>query len=141
MNLSVPLLQQRLFASLEAQYTSPVQTLAGNTVSGYPVVNAALLGHALSKHLDLSASVYNLFDKKYFNPGRPEDVQDFIQQDGRNFRSQTHGQVLNLTPHTSHEHRSWLRRPHPRTARAIGFIVLAFQLIALGSGRTPPKIR
>ena len=47
---------------------------------------STLLGHALGKHLDLSASVYNLFDKKYFDPGRPEDVQDAIQQDGRNFR-------------------------------------------------------
>jgi outer membrane receptor for ferrienterochelin and colicins len=86
LNVSFPLVQQRLFASLEAQYTSSVQSLAGNTVSGYPVVNATLLGHTLGKHLDLSTSVYNLFDKKYFNPGRPEDVQDSIQQDGRNFR-------------------------------------------------------
>lgn len=86
LNLSIPVVQQRLFASFEAQYTSPVQTLAANTVSGYPIVNATLLGHTLDKHLDLSASVYNLFDKKYFNPGRPEEVQDAIQQDGRNFR-------------------------------------------------------
>jgi iron complex outermembrane receptor protein len=36
--------------------------------------------------LDVSASVYNLFDTKYFNPGRPEDPEDAIQQNGRNFR-------------------------------------------------------
>jgi outer membrane receptor for ferrienterochelin and colicin len=86
LNLSLPLLQQRLFASLDAQYTSPVQTLGGNTVSGFSVFNVTLLGHTLGKHLDLSASVYNILDKKYFDPGRPEDVQDRIQQDGRNFR-------------------------------------------------------
>jgi iron complex outermembrane receptor protein len=78
--------QRRLFASLDAQYTSPVQTLAGNTVSGYAVFNVTLFGHTLGKHLDISATAYNILDKKYFNPGRPEDVQDFIQQDGRNFR-------------------------------------------------------
>jgi outer membrane receptor for ferrienterochelin and colicins len=86
LNLIAPVVQQRLFASLDAQYTSPRQTLAANTVSGYSVFNVTLLAHSLSKHLDLSASVYNLFDKKYFDPGRPEDPEDTIQQDGRNFR-------------------------------------------------------
>jgi iron complex outermembrane receptor protein len=71
---------------VDAQYTSPRLTLAGNTVSGYGVVNVTLLGHALGKHLDLSGSVYNLFDKKHFDPGRPEDVEDSIEQDGRTFR-------------------------------------------------------
>ena len=86
LNLSCPVVPQRVFASLDAQYTSSVQTLAGNTVSGFSVLNVTLLGHTLGKHLDLSASIYNLFNKKYFDPGRPEDVQDSIQQDGRNFR-------------------------------------------------------
>jgi len=86
LNLIVPVVQQRLFASLDAQYTSPVQTLAGNTISGFSVFNVTLLGHTLGKHMDLSASVYNIFDKKYFDPGRPEDVQDAIEQDGRSFR-------------------------------------------------------
>ena len=85
LNLSVPVVQKRLFASLDAQYTSPRQTLLGNTVSGFPVFNVTLLGHTLGKHLDLSASIYNILDRKYFDPGRPEDVQDAIQQDGRSF--------------------------------------------------------
>jgi len=86
LNVSVPVIRQRLFASADAQYTSSVQTLAGNTVSGFGVFNATALGHAFGRHLDLSASVYNLLDKKYFNPGRPEDPEDAIRQDGRTFR-------------------------------------------------------
>jgi outer membrane receptor for ferrienterochelin and colicins len=86
LNLSWPVIQKRLFASLDAQYTSSALTLAGNTVSGFAVFNVTLLGHTLGKHWDVSASVYNLFDKKYFNPGRPEDPEDAIQQNGRNFR-------------------------------------------------------
>jgi iron complex outermembrane receptor protein len=86
LNLSYPVVQRRLFASLDAQYTSSVQTLAGNTLSGFSVFNVTLLGHTLGKHLDLSGSVYNVFNKKYFDPGRPEDPEDAIQQDGRNFR-------------------------------------------------------
>ncbi len=86
LNFIVPVLPQRLFASLDAQYTSSARTLAGNTVSGFSVFNVTVLGHTLGKHLDLSASVYNILDKKYFDPGRPEDLEDAIQQDGRNFR-------------------------------------------------------
>jgi len=36
--------------------------------------------------MDLSTGFYNILNKKYFDPGRPEDVQDAIQQDGRNLR-------------------------------------------------------
>jgi outer membrane receptor for ferrienterochelin and colicins len=85
-DLSYPLVQQRLFAGLDAQYTSSVQTLAGNTLSGFSVFNVTVFGHTLGKHLDLSGSVYNVFNKKYFDPGRPEDPEDSIQQNGRNFR-------------------------------------------------------
>lgn len=86
LNLSVPVVRARLFAALDAQYTSARRTLAGNSVSGFAVFNGTLLGHALGKHLDLSASVYNIFDKKYFDPGRPQESEDVIQQNGRNFR-------------------------------------------------------
>jgi len=86
LNLSYPVVQKRLFASLDWQYTSAARTLAGNTVDSFSVLNLTLLGHTFGKHMDLSGSVYNVFNKKYFDPGRPEDAQDSIQQDGRNFR-------------------------------------------------------
>ena len=86
LNLIVPVVTQRLFASLDAQYTSARQTLAENTVSGFSVFNVTFMGHTLGKHLDLSTSIYNVFDKKYFDPGRPEDPEEAIQQNGRSFR-------------------------------------------------------
>jgi outer membrane receptor for ferrienterochelin and colicins len=86
LNLALPVLRQKLVAALDAQYTSSRQSLAGNSVSGFSVFNVTLLGHTLGKHLDLSASVYNILDKKYFDPGRPEDPENEIQQDGRIFR-------------------------------------------------------
>src|SRR2546422_6242673 len=86
LNLIVPLIHKHLFASLDAQYSGRRETSARNTVSGFSVFNVTLLGHTLGKHMDVSASVYNILNKKYFDPGRPEDVQDAIQQDGRNFR-------------------------------------------------------
>jgi iron complex outermembrane receptor protein len=48
--------------------------------------NVSLLSRNLSHHLDLSASMYNLFNRTYFDPGAGEHRQDALQQDGRNFR-------------------------------------------------------
>jgi outer membrane receptor for ferrienterochelin and colicin len=86
LNLIAPLIPKRLFAALDAQYTGRRITLNGNAVAGFAVFNVTLLGHVLGRHIDLSSSIYNILDKKYFDPGRPEDVQDAIQQDGRSFR-------------------------------------------------------
>ncbi len=85
-NLMVPLLGQRLFAGVEGQFLGRRFTLTQNSLSSYQVFNVTLLGHTLGKHLDLATSIYNIFDKKYFDPGRPEDPEDAIQQDGRSFR-------------------------------------------------------
>jgi outer membrane receptor for ferrienterochelin and colicins len=50
------------------------------------VFNLTLLGHAIGKHLEISGSLYNLLDKKYFDPAPAGLPEDQIQQDGRNFR-------------------------------------------------------
>ena len=85
-NLIVPLLRERLFLSLEEQYTSERKTVSGNEAGGYAVTNLTLFGHHFLKGLELSASVYNLFDKKFSDPASEALLQDTIQQDGRNFR-------------------------------------------------------
>jgi len=56
---------------------------------GFLTANLTLLSERLAPGLELSASVYNLFDRKYADPvafdvGVP--TRDVIQQDGRNFR-------------------------------------------------------
>ncbi len=86
LNLIVPLVQSRLFAGLEAQYTGARLTEARNQVGGFPMFNVTLLGHALGKHADLSGSVYNLLDRRYLDPAAVGFRQDAIQQDGRSFR-------------------------------------------------------
>lgn len=88
-NLGLPLLHQKLFAAADAQYTGSVTTLAGNTLAGFAVVNATLTGHTWGKHLDISASIYNLLNKKYADPARPEDPENAIPQDGRTFAIKT----------------------------------------------------
>jgi iron complex outermembrane receptor protein len=87
LNLIIPFIPQRLFAGLEGQYNGPRPTIQGTMASSFQVFNATLLGHAFGKHLDISGSVYNLLDKRYFDPTPPGLVQDQIQQDGRSFRA------------------------------------------------------
>ena len=87
LNLSVPLSRPSLLASLEALYSSKCLTLAGNYAPGYTVVNFTVLGRKLTHNLDLSASVYNLFNTVYFEPGAQQHAEDTLQQDGRTFRA------------------------------------------------------
>lgn len=86
LNLTMPLFRRRFSASLDGQYTGTLTTLAGNTLGSFSVLNATLIGYTLGKHADISVSVYNLLDKKYAFPGRPEDPEDALRQDGTTFR-------------------------------------------------------
>ena len=86
LKLTAPLWRKKLFAGLDAQYIGRRRTRAESHVAGVPVFNLTLLGRQITKHTTLSASVYNLFDRKYFDPGSAEHVQDAIQQDGRSLR-------------------------------------------------------
>jgi outer membrane receptor for ferrienterochelin and colicins len=87
-NFIVPVLQEKLFAGVEEQYTSKRRTTMDNFAGAFFVTNLTFFGRDLAKGLDLSASLYNLFDKKYGDPGagNPQHRQDVIQQDGRGYR-------------------------------------------------------
>ncbi len=86
LNLTVPLINKSLFAGVEGQFLGRRLTLLQNSLGSYQVFNVTLLGRTLGKHFDLAASAFNILDKKYFDPGRPEDPEDAIQQDGRSIR-------------------------------------------------------
>jgi iron complex outermembrane receptor protein len=86
LNLSLPLLQERIVTGVEGQYMSRRETLAGDTVGGFFIANVTVLGMNIIKDLVISASIYNLFDKRYADPASAEHVQDVIVQDGRDYR-------------------------------------------------------
>jgi outer membrane receptor for ferrienterochelin and colicins len=94
LNLSVPVVRDRLFAGVEFQYVSrrtssistPTGPEPGADVAGHEVVNLTLFSQKLLKGLELSASVYNLFDKRFSDPSTPFHEQAMIEQDGRTFR-------------------------------------------------------
>jgi outer membrane receptor for ferrienterochelin and colicins len=86
LNVIVPLIPERLFLGTEFQYISSRKTLAGAETDDAFVTNITFFARNLLKDLDLSASVYNLFDQKLGDPGSTEHRQDIILQDGINFR-------------------------------------------------------
>ena len=76
----------RIVPALDFRYAGPRKTLMGNLAGGYSLANLTLSGRKLLPGLEVSASVYNLFDKSYADPGGGEHTQDTIPQDGRSFR-------------------------------------------------------
>jgi outer membrane receptor for ferrienterochelin and colicin len=87
--LRVPVIANGLTAGFDAQYVSAMETLRGGESKSYVLTNASLFAPHLSDRLTLSATVYNLFGVRYSNPGTDANIQDVIQQDGRNFRVKT----------------------------------------------------
>lgn len=88
LNYSTPVFHDQMLTGVELQYTGRRITTYGET-GGFLMANLTLLSEKLRPGLQLSASVYNLFDRKHADPvafdvGVP--TRDVIQQDGRNFR-------------------------------------------------------
>jgi iron complex outermembrane receptor protein len=86
MNLSVPMIQKRLFASVDAQYVSERRTIAQTELGGFLVMNLTFFSRKIAKNIDLAGGLYNLFDKRYADSGGLEHVEASIPQDGRSFR-------------------------------------------------------
>ncbi len=94
LNLSVPVLKDKLFASLEFQYvssrqtvytTSTAATLPGVDAPGYPILNFTIFSKQIVKNLEVSASVDNLLNQAYTDPSTEGHIQDQIPQAGRSF--------------------------------------------------------
>ena len=99
LNLSAPVIKEKLFASLEFQYVSSRHTVytatsgpnSGDTVPGvdtpgFPTVNFTLFSKNIVKNLEVSASIYNLLDQSYADPASRFHIESQIPQDGRSFR-------------------------------------------------------
>ncbi len=85
-HVSAPLFRDKLFGSIELLYASDRVTLGNHRTGDAWLMNATLYSHEIAPGLELSASVYNVLDRKFSTPGGTEHLQDSIQQDGRSFR-------------------------------------------------------
>jgi len=61
-------------------------TIQGNNSGGYWLANFTLFSRELVKGVEFSASIDNIFNKKYSDPVGSDFSEDAIQQDGRSFR-------------------------------------------------------
>jgi outer membrane receptor for ferrienterochelin and colicins len=85
-SISVPVVRQKLFASMDLQYLSNRETLAGRYSGAYAVPNFTFFTRNVFKGWEVSASIYNPFNEKYADPSGDGLAEDTIVQDGRNFR-------------------------------------------------------
>ena len=85
-NVIAPLGARDAFAGFELRYVSARRTIAGNSVSASLVPSLTVSTRRLPKGLELAASVHNLFDNRYADPGSEEHRQDSIVQVGRAVR-------------------------------------------------------
>jgi len=88
-NATMPVWRDNWRAGVEAQYISNRLTTSGppsGHVGGYWIANLTLLAARLAPNLEMAASLYNLFDRRYADPAGPELVPPAIVQDGRTFR-------------------------------------------------------
>lgn len=86
LNLIAPLAGDDFSAGLTFQYEDGRKTLGGNETDARFITNLTLFNKNWIEGLKLSASIYNLFDERYANPGFEEHTQDKIEQDGRILR-------------------------------------------------------
>jgi outer membrane receptor protein involved in Fe transport len=87
-NLSVPIPLWQARLGLEWQHVGQRLTLSGAKLPAHAVANSTLQFTPAGSKLSFSASVYNLFDTAYADPGGPELRQDTLAQDGRQWRLQ-----------------------------------------------------
>jgi iron complex outermembrane receptor protein len=91
-SVTTPLYLPKSFATLEAIYGSSRLNVTGEKIDGAALINLTILSRDLLQGLDLSASVYNLFDTRYSHPSGPEHFNSLdeslreITQDGITFR-------------------------------------------------------
>lgn len=85
-NLSSPVFKRKARAGFEFQYLSSRITPQGEKIGGYGITNLTLSSKKVYDGLTLSASIYNIFAKRYADPASEEHAQSSIAQDERSFR-------------------------------------------------------
>lgn len=85
-HLVVPIYKEKVFAGLELQTMSNRKTVQDGKVPAYAIVNLNFFGKEIVKNLEFSAGIYNIFDKKFYDPAGPDFYQDRLPQKERTFR-------------------------------------------------------
>ncbi len=84
--MSLLLLQETILVPAWMQYESGRKTHTGKDTDSHFITNLTLFNKNWIKNLNLSASLYNLFDEDYSQPAGEEFEMNKIEQDGQIFR-------------------------------------------------------
>jgi iron complex outermembrane receptor protein len=71
---------------MDLQYVSRRATLTGQYTGAYAVPNVTIFTRDVLKRWEISASLYNVFNRKYADPTGNGLAENVILQDGRSFR-------------------------------------------------------
>jgi len=86
LNLIAPLYPEKVYLGLDLQYYSPVKTVMGGESDNVFLAHLTIFSRPLAKNLELSASIYNLFDERQGFSASNEHLQETIPLPGRSFR-------------------------------------------------------
>lgn len=86
LNVAVPVITDKMFIGFEEQYMNRRRTENGGFTAAFAVTNLTLYTQNILKKFEISASVYNLFDRQFGDPVSLDFVQNTILQDGRSYR-------------------------------------------------------
>jgi outer membrane receptor protein involved in Fe transport len=86
LNVIVPFFDDKVSLGFELQGVSSARTLGGKKADPYVLGNVTLFSRRILKNLDVSASIYNVLDQHYGDPGGPGFPQDIHIQEGRSLR-------------------------------------------------------
>lgn len=88
LHASVPIAPWSARVGVEWLRMGERMTLAGDRLPDHAVTNVTMQFAPAGSRVSWAASVYNVFDRRYADPGGPELVQDAVEQDGREWRLQ-----------------------------------------------------
>jgi outer membrane receptor for ferrienterochelin and colicins len=86
-NLIIPLYKEEFFGGIEVRYLSNRTGDTGEKAPPYWITNLTLFSHRWVNGLELSVSIYNLFDRHYSDPTPLELRQNILEQDGRTYQA------------------------------------------------------
>jgi iron complex outermembrane receptor protein len=85
LNVIVPIVEDKLFAGFEAQYSSRRRTIDEEKTNNYLLSNLTFTWVEVMKDMDISFGIYNLFNTRYYHPAWGDNELDSVEQNGRSF--------------------------------------------------------
>lgn len=85
-NLQIPFYNELLFGGAEVRYMANRTRGSQNQAPSYWIANFTIYSRNILRGIELSLSINNIFDHRYFDPSPVELLQPVLEQDGRTWQ-------------------------------------------------------